>query len=234
MKEYWTKFAKAIDERPIRERVLILLIACAVVATLLHSLLLESVLAQRKRLVLEAQNDRAEIVKMTAQLQSLARNQAVDPDVHLRTRLSDLEARQAQLQRQIDAQSADLVPPEKMSAVLEKLLANTPRLRLVEIKTLPRSSISLDQGPARQEAAKAGDARREAADEKKPAVIYRYGMEVTMRGSYLDFLAYLKEIESLPVRMFWDKLSLSAKDYPNVTMRFTVYTISLEKVWLTV
>jgi MSHA biogenesis protein MshJ len=234
MKEYWTKFAGAIDERPLRERVLILLIACAVVATLLQSLLLEPVLAERKRLVLEAQNDRAEIVKMTSQLHGLARSKAEDPDVQMKTRLAELEARQAQVQRQIDAQSADLVPPEKMSAVLEKLLGNTPRLRLVEIKTLPRSSINIEQGPAKQEAPKAGEAKREPADEKKTAVIYRYGMEVTMRGSYLDFLAYLKEIESLPVRMFWDKLSLSAKDYPNVTMRFIVYTISLEKVWLTV
>ena len=55
-----------------------------------------------------------------------------------------------------------------------------------------------------------------------------------MRGSYLDLLAYLKQIESLPVRMFWDKLSLSVTTYPMVTMRLVVYTISLEKVWLTV
>lgn len=234
MKAYWKKFASRIDERATRERVLILLIACAVVATLAQSLLLDPVLAERKRLALETQNDQAEIGRMTTQVQSLARNMAVDPDVLLKARLSELEARQAQLQRQIDAQSADLVPPEKISAVLEKLLANSPRLQLVEIKTLPRSSINIDQGPAKQEASKAGDTKRESADEKKTAVIYRYGMEVIMRGSYLDFLAYLKEIESLPVRMFWDKLNLSAKDYPNVTMRFTVYTISLEKVWLTV
>ena len=55
-----------------------------------------------------------------------------------------------------------------------------------------------------------------------------------MRGAYLDLLAYLKEIESLPVRMFWDSVSLSAAAYPAVTMRLVVYTISLEKVWLTV
>lgn len=234
MKAYWRKFASAIDERAIRERVFILVTACALVATLLQSLLLEPVLVERKRLVLETQNDRAEIGKMTAQLKGLARDKSVDPDVLLKARLSELESRQAQLQRQIDAQSADLVPPEKMSAVLEKLLANSPRLRLIEIKTLPRTSINIDQESAKPEARQVGDAKRESADEKKPDLIYRHGMEVTMRGSYLDFLAYLKEIEALPVRMFWDRLSLSAKDYPNVTMRFTVYTISLERAWLKV
>ncbi len=227
MKAYWNKLASAIDERAPRERVFILVTACVVVAMLLQSLLLEPVLVEHKRLILETQNDQAEIGKATAQVQGLVRNKVVDPEVLMKTRLSELESRQAQLQRQIDAQSADLVPPEKMSAVLEKLVVNRPRLQLIEIKTLPRASINIGREAVKPDARQAGDAKQSAAE------IYRYGMEVTMRGSYLEFLAYLKEIESLPVRMFWDKLSLSAKDYPNVTIRFTVYTISLEKAWLT-
>lgn len=234
MKAYWSKFANSIDGRATRERVFIFLIACAAVATLLQSLLLEPILAERKRLVLETRNDQAEMGKMTAQVQSLVRNKAADPDVLLKTKLSELESRHAQLQRQIDAQSADLVPPEKMSALLEKLVVNRPRLQIIEIKTLPRASISIDQGPEKKETPKSGDPKRESAAENRSDLIYRYGMEVTMRGSYLEFLAYLKEIEALPVRMFWDKLSLSAKDYPNVIIRFSVYTISLEKAWLTV
>ena len=34
--------------------------------------------------------------------------------------------------------------------------------------------------------------------------------------------------------MFWDKVSLSVSGYPVVTMRVVVYTISMEKAWLTV
>lgn len=234
MKAYWSRFASAIDERATRERVLILLTACVAVAALLQSLLLDPVLTERKRIVLETQSDQTEIAKMSAQVQTLVRDKAADPDVLLKTRLSELESRQAQLQRQIDAQSADLVPPEKMSALLEQLLANRPRLQIIEIKTLPRSSINISSEPAKPEPRQAGDSKRESADEKTPDLMYRYGIEVTMRGTYLDFLAYLKEIESLPVRMFWDRLNLSAKDFPNVTMRFTVYTISLERIWLTV
>ena len=174
--------------------------------------------------------------RTSAQLQTLAREKTADPDAPLKTRLAELGERQAQLQRQIDAQSAELVPPEKMPAVLEKILANNPRLQLIEVKTLPRVSISLEN-ETRCPGTPAGQGREPktpAADEKRPNEIYRHGVEVTMRGSYLDLLAYLMQIESLPVRMFWDKVSLSVTSYPNVTMRLVVYTISLEKVWLTV
>ena len=231
MRALWRKFASSIDERNTRERSLIFAASVVVVYVLIDALLVAPVLAQRKRLVLETQNDQAEIVKMVAQVQTLVRDKAADPDAVIKARLSELTARQAELQRQIDAQSAELVPPEKMPAVLEKILANNPRVRLIEVKTLPRSSISLEKEAAPVQ----GQARTaKPTEEKKPAEIYRHGVEVTMRGSYLDLLAYLKEIESLPVRMFWDKLQMSVTVYPTVTLRLVVYTISLEKTWLTV
>jgi MSHA biogenesis protein MshJ len=229
MKALWKKFADSIDQRTTRERALILATSCVVVLVLMDSLLIGPVGAERKRLVQDTQSDQAEATRMAVQLQALRLGQAADPDAALRSRLAELADRQAQLQRQIDAQSAELVPPEKMPAVLEKILANNPRLQMIEVKTLPRTSISLEKEAAPGQAQPA-----KPADEKKLAEIYRYGVEVTMRGSYLDLLAYLKELESLPVRMFWDKVHIAVTAYPTVTMRLVVYTISLDKTWLTV
>ncbi len=235
MNGYWKKFASVIDERSTRERVLILATSSVVALVLLQALLLAPVGVARKRIVQETRNDQTEMGKMAAQVQTLVRDKATDPDAAPKTRLAELEARLAALQRQIDAQSSELVPPEKIRAVLDKILANNPRLQLVEMKTLPRVSISVEKEAATGE--KGGQARESkpaSADERKAAEIYRHGVEVTMRGSYLDLLAYLKAIESLQVRMFWDKVNLSVTTYPTVTMRLVVYTISLDKVWLTV
>ena len=239
MKAYWAKFASLIDVRSTRERAMIFAASAVVVYALMDALFLGPVLAERKRLVLETQKDQAEVVKMAAAVQAMVRSKGADPDATLKSRLAELTARQAELQRQIDAQSAELVPPEKMSVVLEKILANNPRLQLVEVKTLPRVTISLEREAAPASPGGAGGQAKEAkpaaaAEEKMPAEIQRHGVEVTIRGNYLDLLAYLKDIESLPVRMFWDKVSLSVTAYPSVTMRLVVYTISLEKVWLTV
>ena len=235
MKEYWRKFESAIDERSTRERVLIWVASIVVALALLQALLLGPVGTARKRIVQETQNDQAEMGTMAAQVQTLVRDKATDPDAAAKSRLAELEARQAELQRQIDAQSAELVPPEKIRAVLDKILVSNPRLQLIEMKTLPRVSINVGKEAATAE--KGGPPRESKpvpADEAKAPEIYRHGVEVTMRGTYLDLLAYLQEIESLQVRMFWDKVNLSVTTYPTVTMRLVVYTISLDKVWLTV
>jgi len=235
MKEYWRKFASIIDQRSTRERVLILVTSSLVVLVLLQALLLAPIGAARKRIVQETRNDQAEMGKMAAQVRSLVRDKAMDPDATMKARLAELELRQAALQRQIDAQSAELVPPEKIRAVLDKILANNPRLQLMEMKTLPRVSISVEKAAATgDKGAQARESKPAPADERKAAEIYRHGVEVTMRGSYLDLLAYLQEIESLQVRMFWDRVKLSVTTYPTVTMRLVVYTISLDKIWLTV
>jgi len=226
MKALWKKFTEAIDGRSTRERALILAAAGALTFVLMESLLVGPVFTARKRLILETRNDQVQIGKMVEQVRTLMLARGVDPDSALKSKLAELKTRHAALQSQIDRQAADLVSADKMSAVLERMLANNARLQLIEVKTLPRAAIG-----AAKEAASARQAPAAAGEQPE---MYRHGVEISMRGGYLDLLAYLKEIESLPVRMFWESVSLSAAAYPAVTMRLVVYTISLEKVWLTV
>ena len=55
-----------------------------------------------------------------------------------------------------------------------------------------------------------------------------------MTGSYLDLLAYLKDLEKLPNQMYWGKLDLTVAAYPQVTLKLSVYTLSLDPAWLVV
>ena len=232
MKALWKKFTEAIDGRSTRERALILAAAGALTFVLMESLLVGPVFTARKRLILETRNDQVEVSKTVEQVRTLMLARGVDPDSALKSKLAELKTRHAALQSQIDRQAADLVSADRMSAVLERILANNTRLQLIEVKTLPRVAIGAAKGAGSARQAP-GQANAPAAAGEQPE-IYRHGVEISMRGAYLDLLAYLKEIESLPVRMFWDSVSLSAAAYPAVTMRLVVYTISLEKVWLTV
>lgn len=234
MIQYWKKLAGLIDERNTRERVLMFATTIIVITMLMQALFLGPVSAQIKRLSQEMQSDQAETVKLVAELQSMMRAAGADPDAALKARLAELQLRQLELQRQIDTQSADLVAPEKMASVLEKILVSNRGLQLIEVKTLPLAVVSTSKEPSKAEPGPVREARRGATEEKKPPAIYRHGVQVTVRGGYLNLLAYLKEIEALPVRMYWEQASLAVGVYPEVTMRIVVYTISPDKVWLTV
>ena len=47
-------------------------------------------------------------------------------------------------------------------------------------------------------------------------------------------MRYLSALERFPLRMFWKEVDLAATDYPKITMKLTVYTLSLERAWLVV
>jgi MSHA biogenesis protein MshJ len=64
--------------------------------------------------------------------------------------------------------------------------------------------------------------------------IYKHGVRITVRGSYLDLLSYAAALEKLPEQMFWGEAKLSVEKYPDSLFTLTLYTLSLDKTWLKV
>ncbi|MFS2219099.1 hypothetical protein ACCD08_31790, partial [Telluria sp. Tellsp104] len=67
---------------------------------------------------------------------------------------------------------------------------------------------------------------------QSPDLLYRHGVELTVRGSYLDMVDYMQALESLPTQLFWGKAQLDAEAYPNVRLTLTLYTLSLDPKWM--
>ena len=47
-------------------------------------------------------------------------------------------------------------------------------------------------------------------------------------------VAYLRQLEGLPTRLYWRKADLVAGDYPKAVLRLTVYTLSFDPSWMSV
>jgi MSHA biogenesis protein MshJ len=124
-----------------------------------------------------------------------------------------------------------LVPPERIAPLLESILRANGRLKLVSLKTLPVTTLN-DAAP--QPAAPAAPAAAAAAPPvvKAPDLLYRHGVELTVRGSYLDMVDYMHALETLPTQLFWGKAQLDAEAYPNVRLTLTLYTLSLDSKWM--
>jgi MSHA biogenesis protein MshJ len=74
-----------------------------------------------------------------------------------------------------------------------------------------------------------------AAQGKGPAeALYRQGMELTLSGSYADMLDYVAQIEQLPWKIFWGRLEMKVDEYPRARLVLNVYTLSLDKTWLSI
>lgn len=231
MKGLWQQYASKMEAASLRERVLVFAAAALVLIALLNAALIEPEFAKQRRLSREVALRQGEIRVMQEQLQKMALARQADPDQVNRRQIEALRAQIADVEAKLTEEQRKFAPPERVGALLEEMLSRNRRLQLVDMRTLPVAALG-------QGAGKPAPAAPAPAGKPPPAPaggpIYRHGVEITVAGSYLDLLAYLRELEGLPNQMYWGKLDLAVAAYPQVTLKLSVYTLSLDLAWLVV
>lgn len=167
--------------------------------------------------------------------------QNADPDAPNRNRLAQARQELAKVGGRLERFEAGMVPPARMQAFLEGLLARNRAIELLGLKTLPVTLVGTSAATEKTEAA-VGAAAQPAKE--KPVQggtapgagegIYQHGIEIRLAGSYNDLLNYLAEIERMPQRVMWNSISLVVEKHPRNVMVLRVYTLSLDRNWLVV
>jgi len=209
------RYAERIDALSLRERVLIFIAAALVLIAFVHLGFIAPLMEKDKRLSRDVARKQAELGVVQAQLQAMARSGEMRPDDANRTKLEGLRHRLAQLDARIDGAASRFTSPQRMREVLQQILVRNPRLHLIGLKSLPVERFANSGAGA-------------------PRPIYRHALELTVSGAYLDLYAYLRQLESLPTRLYWGKADLAAGDYPKVVLKLTVYTLSFDPSWMSV
>lgn len=233
MKRFWKQYVDRIDAATVRERAMIFAAAVVVIVALLNALLIEPEFAKQRRLSREITQRQTEIKTLQGQLEAMLGARRADPDQADRRRLEELTKRLSEVEASLAQEQRKFAPPEQIRSILEEMLSRNRKLALVDMRTLPVATLGADAGkPADKPAPeKPAAAPKPAAG---PGQIYRHGVELTVTGSYLDLLAYLKDLEKLPSQMYWGRLDLSVAAHPKVTLKLSVYTLSLDPTWLRV
>lgn len=239
MKQYWEKIATRIDAMSLRERVLVFAAAVALLITVTNSLLLDPQYVKQKQLAQRMAEEQAKAARIHAEIQEKSRLKTIDPDAANRERLKVLQQQSLQMNSALKDLQKRLVPPDKMPGLLDGILKRSGKLRLVSLKTLPPSGLndtllSEKTAPEGKLPLNPGVPVSKASAENQQMVnaVYKHGVELTIQGSYAELTNYLTEMEALPWQLFWSKAKFSVDEYPRSTLTLTLYTLSLEKVWL--
>ena len=105
--------------------------------------------------------------------------------------------------------------------------------KLFEKIHAPDKASALASAAASAKAEAKPDAKaEEKKTEEESGPIFRHGVALEVEGSYLDLLDYLVALEKLPQQVYWGNLQLNVKNYPKAVMSVEIYTLSLDKKWL--
>ncbi|MDH2916915.1 MAG: type II secretion system protein GspM [Gallionella sp.] len=223
MKEHLKKFIAKVDGMTLRERALIFAAAAFLLVSLINALFLDPLLVEQKRLSTQVVQQQEKMKEIQAQLNALLQAKQDDKNAPQRERIRKLREQIAQGDAYLKGKRDKLVPPEKMADLLRQVLARNGQLQVVELQTLPVTLFI--ESSADDKTAKAATLEKQ---------IFKHGVQLTVRGSYADLTQYLTALEKLPARMFWGMAKLNVVKYPNAELTLTLYTLSMDKVWLQV
>lgn len=215
MRDVFKRYTERIDNATLRERVLLFAAAALIVIFVVNAILIQPLRDTQRRLGADIAQQEAELRTIQGGLQRMMQAQRVDPDARNRERIAQLQLEVNSLDASIAEEQRRFTPPQRMRQVLEEMLERGKRLKVLDMKTLPASDLSVTQGQS---------GRR----------VFRHGMEITLAGSYLDLYAYLHGLEALPTQLYWGRAEMSVAEYPVATLKLTVYTLSFDQAWLVV
>ncbi len=221
IREKWQALMSRIDELELRQRGLLLLTVITVLFLLWDQTLMGPLDSRRQVLGKQVQRIQKEMDTLNASIQKLAGKRAVDPYAPMRERVQQLRSEITMLNQRLDGLTGELIPPTRMPEVLESLMTREADLELVRLEGLGAVPVI----------------ESVTSSESLPGPVpglFRHGMRLVFRGSYLDTLALIEEIEGLPWKFIWSRVSINVDVYPEATVTLELYSLSLADAWLEV
>ena len=207
-----TSLRASVDKLSLRERLLVFSTVLMLFASVWYLGFMEP-LTQR------AANSRTEIEALQARIETANRS-LEDQVLQISGSGTEYQDRFTSVQRRIDTineslgdYASELIDPAEMARVMEGVLKQQSKLRLIRLRNLSPEALS-------------------ASADSRTATFYKHGLEIEFEGSYSACLDYLQEIENLPWRFYWQVLELEVLEYPRNRVRLEVSTLSLDEEWI--
>ena len=139
------------------------------------------------------------------------------------------ESQLAQLQQELESveqslrlKTVELIDPEQMFALMNELVYRDSKLKLLSLKRREvKPAIPPEEGETED-----GES---ASDDPG---IYRHVLEIEFAGTYLDILRYVQALEELDWKLLWDEIEIASEEYPRMTVKVVMSTLSTRKEWV--
>ena len=204
-----------LNARSLRERLILAGASLAIPLLLWNAALMEPLEARR----LEADNRIAslelEIQQLEQQTEKLASELSIDLDVENRARKDNLLSSLDRLRGVVDTRTDDLIPPVEMTRVLKQMLIKTVGLRLVRLENLPVEPLF--------------ETPEELGVETEGGDLFKHGVVIEVLGDFPTTVRYLREIEQLPRRFYWESLDYEVLEYPIARVTLTLRSLSTQE-----
>ncbi len=144
---------------------------------------------------------------MQAHLERLRNSPQLDPNEPVRDDIQKISAQKQTIDERIQGLTDTLVAPENMPEIFENMMTQDQRLKLISLKNIAGQNVAIDP-------------------EFSDVDLYRHGVEIRMQADYPSLLTYLRRLDSMNWKLYWQTLDYRIDEYPNGELLLEVFTLS--------
>ena len=245
VKQKVAKFNSQLLAMPLRSRLLLLLACLSVVYGAVSLGLAPQVKANVDKIGVDIAAAEKKLTDMREVLIKLEAAKERESDAAYLVRIRELKVKAEQAEKRRADIRAQLVNPNDMALLVEKILAGNARVELLELKNQEPERIDGTKSVAATVATATAPAPAavpgalkiiEAVLKGEPVAsgegIYKHPMTIQVKGRYWDVVRFIKAIEDQPHKVLWGDLKLATDAYPFSIAEITLYTLNLDTAWI--
>lgn len=221
MNQQWQAYSEKYLTLTAREQYLILLTGLVAIFFIIFYFFVDPVLAANKksatkieRLISSNSSLKSSVAELNSALQG-------DPDEATRNKIAQYEAKLAKVDAKLLSLTSDLINPVQMRHALLDLLRLEKGVSLLSFELLGAQPLLVLKS----------EAENTSEDGKKRAGhnLYRHAIKLKLSGSYFNLQSYLKQLEQLPWKFFWQDFNFKVQEYPKSELDIIIYSLSTKK-----
>lgn len=227
MKARIAAWAERFEAFTLRERGLIAAGIVVVMFLLWDSLLLGPEETLQKNMVAEMHSTNQQTEVLANKIREMSAALQGGEAAHISARIGELRTHLNKLKQQQKDLTVEFIRPAQMAGVLRDMLRAENGLVLTRLESLGAEPLFA--------AAKDDTEKTENQKNSKrlhQAEIYKHGLRIVFEGDYFKTLKYLRALEAMPWRLYWDNVEYQVTEYPKARVAITVHTLSLSEGWI--
>lgn len=223
--KYIAVLIDAYEKVSARERKIILVTVLSLLSLIVYVLAIEPLIVEYKSLAVKSNSLQDKNRLIEKQLKLTLERKYQDPNIQLGKDIERLENKSLSLDEDIGRLTKALVAPKQMVQLLENVLKSDKKMKLISFVNLPKEDVELvsDMTPAKI------NTETKLNSSTSEGLIYKHAFEIEMKSTYDSMVGYLKRIDKLPWKIFWQDLRYEAGTYPYGVLKIKIYTLSTSK-----
>lgn len=225
MKTRIAAWAERFEAFSLRERGLIALGIIVMAFLLWDTLLLAPQENKQKQIVGEMHDINQQTEALNNQIKEMSAALQGGEAGHIKARTRELKTLLSKLEQQQKDLTVEFIQPAQMAGVLRDMLHDENGLVLTRLESLGAEPLF----PV-EDADKTDNQKR--SKRAHQSEIYKHGLRIVFEGDYFKTLHYLRALEGMPWRLYWDNVEYQVTKYPKASVAITVHTLSLHEGWI--